>query len=163
MSRLLKIYLWWCGWRASRVVPISEDVSRLESAGVSVNAPAAHILGQFGGLAIPTLRTWWDLIDDNILRFGITHELLCECDMVSLYEEHLGMQLTPVGVITPAFIVIVVSQDGLVFGYWGNVLFEYGRSFAEALEETLVFVKRQPGSRSFENGLLVPPWPEPAE
>lgn len=163
MSRWLRLYLWWFGWRADRSVSVSESTSRLHAVGVSVHPVAHQILSNFGGLVVPSgIREWLDVLNGQAVRFEITEDVIGECDLIPVYEEHLRMKLTPIGEVTPSGTIVVVSESGFVFGVWGNVLFEYGHTLEDSLATTLIFQKKLPASRAFENGGLQPPWPEPA-
>jgi hypothetical protein len=59
------------------------------------------------------------------------------------WENRHNITLTPLGEIDGQ-VYLVVANTGEIFGIWGNVLYKYGESFEDAIENTLILPRSIP-------------------
>lgn len=145
------------GWSPGRNVDIHEWLPQLTSHGFSVSLAAEVVLRSFGGLVISPVRSPEDKYHAKVIEFDPVTHVLSERDRIAFWEGKLDLALTPLGILGSDDVILLLAENGAVVGDWGNILFEYGRSFEDSLAETLLFAKRKPAAfRVGPDGDLVP-------
>ncbi len=131
------------GWTPERRIPIQHWVSQLVNHGFSVLPEAESILENMGELQIIPTKTSNDAFLAEETHFDPIAEVISEFDVVAFWQEQLGTPLTPLGMLYPSESILLIGANGHVYAAWGNIIWECGDSFADALENTLVFAKRK--------------------
>jgi hypothetical protein len=111
------------GWSPDRRVSIQYWIDELTSEGFTIHPEAVTVLQNYGSLRIEThVGT---LTFDPLFASG-------EFDMVQYWETRLAKKLSPIGEAEAA--MILLADDGLVFGSRDGELIQIGTSFQDAID-----------------------------
>lgn len=135
------------GWFPERCVSIDREVALLEREGFTVLPEAERVLSSFYGLTIRPVRTSADVYANCSIKFSPGEDAVGEYEFVETWEGIIHQSLTPIGVTLDRYILLLLAADGRIFQEWDGYLFEYGSSFVDAMEHSLVFASRLPTKR----------------
>ena len=137
------------GWSPERRVPITDWIAQLRSEGYVVSPEAETILQNFGGLTIVPVKQPDDVYGAGVIRFDPVLAASGEFDRVDFLQKQLGRTLTPLGEVGQG--ILLLADDGQVLDVWDNESAEYGNSFEDALQSTLLFARRKPVIRRLDS------------
>ncbi len=131
------------GWTPDRRVSVQPWVETLCEEGFTMHSRAVALLENFGGLVIepPTLEGKVYRRCETIY-FDPVRGASGDFDRVEYWEERLQTQLAPLGELSGAF-TLLVAEDGRIFTYYHNELWQNGDSFEDALENNLIVANRK--------------------
>jgi hypothetical protein len=145
MSPTLEKALLSAGWSPTRQVSTSEWVAALSADGFDVIPDAADVMAGFGGLTFRTVALPSSVFQPPVVFFDPTMPGgNGDVSRIPDWERRLNIKMNPIGELSGGHSVLVFGEDGRIFGTLDGLLYLYGKSFEDALENTLLFGKRVP-------------------
>ena len=134
----------WAGWSPTRKVSMTRWVKALIDDGYTMVPEALRILENFGLLTIkPPPKAPGAVFRADELVFRPDDAALGESDAIGDWEKQLGVRLSPVAEHGGQGLLLV-AEDGRVYLCFGALMWKMGETFEDALENTLIVVRREP-------------------
>jgi hypothetical protein len=129
------------GWNPGREVDIAAWVKILKKDGFTMLPEAISILKSLGDLIIRPPKSPANIYPPEDLTFDPTFAS-GEYDRIEYWENYLGTHLSPIGEFGGW--ILLIAGDGKVYSCRDQLLKVRGDSFQDALENTLIWIKRKP-------------------
>jgi hypothetical protein len=117
-------------------VPTQRWTGQLAKEGFTILPEARQILENFGGLSLIPAGNEAAAFSPGTTVFDPIPVASGEFDRIDYWQRRLGMKLTPIA--DASDIILLLAEDGRVFGAWCDTLYLWGASFEEALEVSIL-------------------------
>jgi hypothetical protein len=145
MSQALRDALFDSGWSPTRHTPTAEWIANLTADGFQAIPEAEEIIASFGGLTLRSVPLGSAVYQPPVVFFDpITPGGQGDVDRIPDWERRLHIKLNPIADLSAGHATLLLASDGRVFAAMDGMLYLYGESFEDALENTLVFGRRIP-------------------
>ena len=122
------------GWTPGLAVDTTSFKELLTQAGFVAHDPALSFLREFGGLRIeyPHARVA-DMTDEMHFEISIVVKHVVPND-VDAYSRVIGRMLCPIGEASRGYLVLMMDEQGAVYGAYDDFFAEVGKSGHAAIE-----------------------------
>ena len=142
LSETLRLHLYRAGWSEERSIDTSQYERAIIAAGLPLHLTVVEFVRKFGGLNVefPVLvreGSRWDANRDGkewFLIDPIKAIASRSCDWFEYYSDRAGKLLCPIGEAHRGHAVLLMAEDGTVYGGFDEEFWEEGKSGIEALE-----------------------------
>ena len=142
LSETLRLHLSQAGWSEERSIDTGKYEQAITAAGLPFHLTVVEFVREFGGLKVefPVLvrddskwdanrgRKEWFLIDP------IKAIADCSVEWFKYYSERAGKPLCPIGQAHCGHAILLMAEDGAIYGGYDEEFWEEGESGIEALE-----------------------------
>jgi SUKH-3 immunity protein len=133
------------GWSPERRVSTEAWIADLLKVGFEPIPGAIAIMANFGGLTLKPKRAADEVCRTVSVFFDAEHAGgLAEIDRVSYWEKRLSVRMNPIADLSGGHSALFFCDNGALYSTFDNILYLRGTSFADTLENNLVFGKRVP-------------------
>jgi hypothetical protein len=145
ISQKLEKKLVAAGWYQMRRVSTTDWVAGLLEDGFDVIPEAEKIIANFGGITLKEVPEECTVYQPPVVFFDpTTPGGGGDVDRVPDWERRLGIIINPIGELSGGHATLLYGNDGRIFSALDGLLYLYGESFEDALENTLLFGRRIP-------------------
>jgi len=142
LSEIMRLHLTQAGWSEDRSIDTADYERAIIAAGLPLHMSVVEFVRKFGNLKVefpvkvPDGPNWdairggkeWFLVDP------IKAIADCSAEWFKYYSDRAGTALCPIGEAHRGHAILLMAEDGTVYGGYDDEFWEEGKSGIEALE-----------------------------